>query len=374
MKRADQTWFKIINGERQGWVADTVRILLFLLSLFYRCAIRTRNWAFDSGWLRCHRLSAPILSVGNLTVGGTGKTPFVIWLAERIAVGYQVAVVSRGYGLRNGALNDEGLEIQQRLPQVIQSQNPDRIAAAQNAIGQFKPGTDSNQNRGVVILDDGFQHRRLARDLDIVLVDATRPFGFDYLIPRGLLREPVDGIRRANLVVLTRANLVTAEQRSLIQHRLRKWNPNLMWAESELIGSGWLSAVREKQPLDFLANARLFVFCGIGNPEGFLATLANEAFAVEGAMFFKDHHHYLKSDFQTVLRQARQLHCDAIVCTPKDLVKLNVPVDCQPPVYALLTGIRISTGADIIEQAISSVLPELEDTGRDEPAKSVAHL
>lgn len=362
MKRVDQRWFKIISGERPGWVADSMRLLLFLLSLVYRCAIRIRNWAYDSGWLRCHRTAVPILSVGNLTVGGTGKTPFVIWLTERIAIAYQVAVVSRGYGSRDGELNDEGREIQQRLPQIIQSQNPDRIAAVQHAIGQFNSDADFNQHRGVVILDDGFQHRRLARDLDIVLVDATRPFGFDQLIPRGLLREPVDAICRANLVVLTRANLVTAEQRSLIQQRLREWNPNLMWAESEMIGNGWLSNACQNQPLDYLANARLFAFCGIGNPNGFLATLATEGFAVVDSLLFKDHQRYQESDFQSVLSQARQLDCDAIVCTPKDLVKLNIPADCQPPIFALLTRIRITAGADIIEQAISSVLPELKDT------------
>ena len=157
------------------------------------------NLAYSRGWKRSYRVAAPVVSVGNLTMGGTGKTPCVEYVAgfyrkhER-----RVAILSRGYGSQCGGLNDEGLVLSENVPDAPPYQGADRVALARAAIEESESE--------VLILDDGFQHRRLARDLDLVLIDATRPWGYGFLPPRGLLREPPSSLRRADGVVLTRCD------------------------------------------------------------------------------------------------------------------------------------------------------------------------
>ncbi len=156
----------------------------------YTIAVTVRNRRYDRGAAEVHNVGVPIITVGNLSLGGTGKTPMVKWLAQRFQnAGLRVAIVSRGYGAADGKHNDEALELAQALPNVPHIQNRDRVAAAQRAIGEFKSQ--------LILLDDGYQHRRLGRDLDIVLLDALEPFGFEHVFPRGTLREPLVGLQRA---------------------------------------------------------------------------------------------------------------------------------------------------------------------------------
>ncbi len=162
---------------------------LALAEIPYAAAVDWRNRRYDCG-ATVQRVGVPVVSVGNLTLGGTGKTPLVEWLARWFADrGVRVVLVSRGYGALPGQPNDEALELAQSLPQVPHLQNRDRVQAALEAIGEL--------GAQLILLDDGFQHRRLARDLDLVLVDALEPFGFGHVFPRGTLREPLAGWRRA---------------------------------------------------------------------------------------------------------------------------------------------------------------------------------
>ena len=173
------------------------RCLLSAVEVPYTWAVRWRNYGYDHGQSPSQRVSVPVISVGNLSMGGTGKTPLVAWIAQRLQQrGVRVTLVSRGYGAVAGKPNDEALELEQKLPGVPHLQNPDRVAAAQKGIAEL--GSQA------ILLDDGFQHRRLARDLDIVLLDAVEPFGFGHVFPRGTLREPISGLRRADLVALSR--------------------------------------------------------------------------------------------------------------------------------------------------------------------------
>ena len=198
----------LLSGRRRGLGAALLRGGLRLAETPYAWAMRWRNHRYDSGAATVHRLDVPVISVGNLTTGGTGKTPLVFWLAQWFRDrAIPVAVVSRGYRAPQAARaatatseNDEARELAARLPDVPHLQNPDRVAAARQAIRQF-------QCRAI-ILDDAFQHRRIGRDLDIVLLDALEPLGFGHVLPRGLLREPVEGLRRADLVALSRADVL----------------------------------------------------------------------------------------------------------------------------------------------------------------------
>ena len=183
-----QRFLSLVSGRRGVW-PSLQRLGLLAASGLYAVAVQARNFAYAAGWLRSHRVGMPVVSVGNLTVGGTGKTPCV----EYVAGFYRrqdrrVAILSRGYG-GSGGRNDEALVLDENLPDVPHLQGPDRVALARTALEELESE--------VLILDDGFQHRRLARDLDLVLLDATVPWGYGHLLPRGLLREPAGGVRRA---------------------------------------------------------------------------------------------------------------------------------------------------------------------------------
>ena len=176
------------------------RLGLGLCSAVYGVAIAARTTAYDRGWKWSQRASVPVVSVGNITLGGTGKTPMVEWIARWYRRrGVRVTLISRGYG-HSGGINDEGLVLEENLPDVPHLQDPDRVKLASIATDELEAE--------LIILDDGFQHRRLARDLDLVMLDALDPFGLGKLFPRGLLREPVRSLCRASAVILSRADLL----------------------------------------------------------------------------------------------------------------------------------------------------------------------
>jgi hypothetical protein len=205
----DQLYRDIVSGRRCGAAAAVVRGGLRAASVPYSVAVRLRNRAYDLGLKRTYRVEVPVVSVGNLTLGGTGKTPLVEHLARWFrAAGLRVCILSRGYGAADGAANDEAQVLAENLPEVPHLQGRDRVALARRAIDVH--------HAQVLLLDDGFQHRRLARDLDLVILDALDPLGGNNLFPRGLLREPLSSLRRADLILLNRADLLSDRQRQRI--------------------------------------------------------------------------------------------------------------------------------------------------------------
>ncbi len=281
----------------------------------YRAVVGVRNWRFDHSSDAVTRVSVPVISVGNLTVGGTGKTPMVKWIARRLRQKkVRVALLSRGYGAEEGAKNDEALELEQSLPDVPHLQNPDRVASAQIAIEEL-----ASQ---VLVLDDGFQHRRLGRDLDIVLLDATCPFGFDRLLPRGLLREPVASLRRADVVCLTRADLVEQPARDALRRRVEQLAPGAVWCEAAHRPHRLVNASGAHQPLELLGGKRVAAFCGIGNPGAFHRTLESLGGELVAWREFPDHHRYSRGDVDLIAGDA--MDADLAICTHKDLVKLQI--------------------------------------------------
>jgi tetraacyldisaccharide 4'-kinase len=171
----------LVSGNRRGLGASLARGVLRLVEWPYTVAVRVRNRRFDRGGRPIERVTVPVISVGNLTLGGTGKTPMVEWLCRRLrAAGLRVTIISRGYRSPDGAVNDEAMELEQKLNDVPHVQNADRVSAAKMAIEEFECQ--------VIVLDDAFQHRSIARDLDIVLLDSLEPFGFEHVFPRGTLR------------------------------------------------------------------------------------------------------------------------------------------------------------------------------------------
>ena len=195
------------------------------------------------------------------------------------------------------------------------------------------------------------------------MLDATQPFGFGYLLPRGLLREKLSEIRRANIAILTRANLVSSQTRKQIRAEVHSYHPNLQWAEVFLSPKGWQSVHGEFQPLDILKDKKLFSFCGIGNPDAFQQTLMSANLNVLGCQVFEDHQHFSKNDIRQVVSQANQLSCDAIVCTAKDLVKLKPEDFTETPVFALTTDIEFLSGEEMLVEHLDELLPKLKNAG-----------
>jgi tetraacyldisaccharide 4'-kinase len=340
-------YLRLIRGAPRGIGAALARAGLRAASVPYGAAVALRNAAFDHGWRAVARAACPVVSVGNLTLGGTGKTPMVEWVARRLREhGLRVAILSRGYGRREG-LNDEGLVLDANLPDVPHLQDPDRVALARIAVEELESQ--------VLVLDDGFQHRRLARELDIVLLDALEPFGLGRLVPRGLLREPVRSLRRAGVVVLSRADLIDAETRRAIRREAERRAGPLRWAEARHAPRDLVDDQGASTPLETLRGLSVAAFCGLGNPEGFRRTLLGLGLEPAGFRTFPDHHPYSRADFDDLDRWAESLGAELALTTQKDLVKLRAPRLGPVPLRALRIGLEPLDGADALERAIDAV-------------------
>lgn len=315
---------------REEIPATAWRWLLLPAWLVFRPLVVLRNWLFDQGWRTTHRLPVPVWSVGNLTAGGTGKTPLTRHLAKwAIAHGLRPAIISRGYRAAPDGTNDEARTVSE-CPVVCDA---DRVAGGRRAIAD---------GATCLILDDGFQHRRLHRDLDLVLIDATRPWGTEdpedgATLPLGYLREGRRALRRADLLVLTRTELVSSEWLELLQTRLgallgkKQQSPLIRVADflPRLRQPGSDSTAEVKS----LKGQPVILVSGLGNPLGFERAASKHGWLVHESLRFPDHHHYDQSDV-TLIRAAATQHAAVVVTTGKDAVKL-VPLFAGQPALDL---------------------------------------
>ncbi len=351
--RARMSWDQIIGGRPGPWWGPLARAVLRASEVPYRWAVAWRNRRYEQGRAVVQRVSVPVVSVGNITAGGTGKTPLVAWLGQWFTQrGLRVAFVSRGYKSGHGKLNDEARVLRQIHPEIPHIQNPDRVAAARQAIRQF--------NAQVIILDDAFQHRRIHRDLDIVLIDALRPFGYRHLLPRGLLREPLNALRRADVVGLSRADAVEAHHRQVIHDEITALAPHCGWIELAHKPSRLINAEGEESTLDRLTACHVVAFCGIGNPKGFQATLGQLGCQIRGFHVFPDHHDYGRADLELLrnIVATTQPAPEVILCTHKDLVKLDATAVAGVPVWAVDIEIDIGVGRRLLEETLERLLLE----------------
>ncbi len=340
---------KIVSGERRDLRAMLWRGLFRLAEIPYGVVVGHRNRRYDTGKSEIHRVDVPVISVGNLTTGGTGKTPMVAWLARWLRENnVRVSLISRGYGAEKGSVNDEALELEQKLPDVPHLQNPDRVEAAQTAIEELETQ--------IIVLDDAFQHRRIHRDLDIVLIDALEPFGYGHLLPRGLLREPVASLARADVVALSRSDMVDQSRREEIRTEVRRHAPNTIWIELAHQPARLVSSSGGVEAIDSLQGKSVAAFCGIGNPVGFRHTLESSGFEVKELKEFPDHHRYDRKDIEQLIAWGNDLdEISALVCTHKDLVKVSVDQLGQRPLWALEIGMEVLTGREQLEEMLVSL-------------------
>jgi len=338
-------FYELVSGRRRGPSAALARAALRCAEVPYTWAVRWRNGRFDRGRRPAVRVEVPVVSVGNLTLGGTGKTPMVEYLARHFRrAGVRVTIVSRGYGAQAGSRNDEALELEQKLPDVPHLQNPDRVGAAGTAIEELAAQ--------LILLDDGFQHRALARDFDLVMLDAAEPFGYGHVFPRGTLREPVEGLARADAVVLARADMVDAKRREEIRNVVRRHAPQAVWMEVVHAPTMLLRSGGHEAPLASLAGRPVAAFCGIGNPAGFRHTLEVCGYQVVAWRELPDHHDYTRTDVDELATWAERSAAEAVVCTHKDLVKLRVARLEGKPLWAVRIGMQPLDGEEELADAL----------------------
>jgi tetraacyldisaccharide 4'-kinase len=301
---------------------------LYLPSKLYELVVRARLALYENGLLKTYKLESPVISVGNLTLGGTGKTPCVAFLANFLrGEGHNVAILSRGYRRRSSGrvvvsngedilcgpleAGDEPYLLANSCPGVPVVVDADRYSAGK-WLAERKPVT-------VFILDDAFQHLRLARDLNLALVDATEPL--TGLLPAGRLREPVSGLRRADAVIVTRSDRISdrcALERTILKHA----ELPVFYAHHEMTKMRRLDE-RETINASDLARKRVAAFSGIARPERFIADLSNLGIEVIQRFDFPDHHRYQRDEFLNLLKRARGAEAEAIVTTEKDAANLT---------------------------------------------------
>lgn len=321
------------------------------MAFVYGAVVRRRNACFDSG-AGVDKIDVPVISVGNITAGGTGKTVLVEDIVRRLlSRELKPVIVSRGYGGRaDTGESDEMLLLRENLPNVPHLVGGDRVDVARRAVAEL--------NSDAIVLDDAFSHRALARDLDIVTVDALCPFGFGHLLPRGLLREHPDALSRADLVVLTRSDTVDRAQRRGIVRQIRGYagHERIVIARHDVTR---IVDMKAGAPVDATCfkDARVAVACAIGNPRAFELTVASLGARVVASATFADHHAYGARDLAGIDRRARDADADRILVTQKDRVKLErIGYNWQLPVCSVEVRMGYPDGDGPLDEMISRAL------------------
>ncbi len=315
-----------MSGDDRSAGAALLRGAAAAAEPFYRVATALRNRAFDFGLRVTAKAHCPVISVGNLTTGGTGKTPMVVHLVELLQRhGRAPAVVLRGYKQTDERPSDEATLLREALPGVAVVVNGDRVAAARQVARR-------HAEVDVIVLDDGFQHRRIARDLDVVLIDATNPFGYGRVLPRGMMREGPGGLRRADAVVVTRSPLGRDPQAAAeLNERVARYHGKPPVAH---FAHRWANVVDANDaPVESVGRPAV-AFCGVGNPRPFFDEAVQHA-EVKQTIAFADHHHYTHDDLAQLAAVARENDAVALLTTGKDWVKLRPLLESADDVPAV---------------------------------------
>ena len=335
------------------------------LAVVYGKIAQVRRMAYQRGWLKTLQLPKPVVSIGNVTVGGTGKTPFVIWLAEELhARGKQVAILSRGYGRQDISRNllvsdgqghvkdwqvsgDEPAMIAQQCPWALVAVGPDRFRLGQWVLEQA--------NCDCFLLDDGFQHLSLYRDLDVVLCDATDLEGLRHVLPAGRLREPLSAVKAAGAIVITRAESLSSIQpvqtclEDAIGESIRPLIVNVVPKQIQHLGTG------EVRPVSSLRGNSLLVVSGIGNPSAFHDMLEGCGAYIGEEIIFPDHCPYGKVEADLLRKKITESACKIVVTTEKDSVKLREWFRKDDPIWFVPIDVEFLAGQDQIFELLEPI-------------------
>jgi len=379
LEKIESFLLTVIEDRRQGRGAAVLRRLLKYLSFIYVAIVQLRIWLYKHGVLRHHMLGCQVISIGNLTVGGTGKTPVVEIFARSLQRrGRKVAILSRGYkrhepswsermikritGRQKGQpplvvsdgkrllydsdlSGDEPYMLASNLPNVAVIVDKNRVKAGQHAI--TKLGCDT------LILDDGFQYLRLKHRLDVVLVDRTNPFGNRRLLPRGILREPIRNIKRASFIFITKSRGDGADE---LKKTLRELNPNAEISECRH-SAKYIQDVYtgQRQPLEYLKDLELAAVSGIAVPKGFEDELVRLGAKLLYHKRYADHHRYSQQEIIDVINKSLNRGATAVITTEKDAVRFPMIERRDLPIYFLRVEIELLSGAEDFNECISRI-------------------
>lgn len=363
----DQQWIiAILSGESRGVGPGMARVGLALVEGPYRVATRLRRWAYRCGLLPSADAGVPVVSVGNITTGGTGKTPMVAWVVRRLReLRRRPAVLMRGYKAVGGQSDEaEVLRIELGraaglLPRAARATlmaplpndvavfvQADRRAAAREAV---EAGAD------VLVMDDGFQHLRLRRDLDIVLIDATCPFGFGHVLPRGLLREGLSALKAARALVITHADTPDKPSLDDLRRQLARLAPQATIHAAAHRPTRLTDQDGEVKDVAELAGKRVLAFCGLGNPRQFFDMLKVLGADLAATQAFDDHVHYGPRELGEVEKLAAARKAEVLVTTQKDAVKLPTGW-LSRPLWKLAVEMEIVEGREELVARIQAAL------------------
>ncbi len=349
-------YLSILSGRQKGLIATLIKSTLSTLTYPYLTVLKTRNVLYKNGIIKSTRLPVKIFSIGNITTGGTGKTPLVENMAKTLCqCGKKVAILSRGYGAnnlshnKNDVINDECIALRKNLHDVHILVGKDRVENGEKAIRDY--GVDC------IILDDGFQHFKLKRDLNVVVIDSLNPFGGEYLLPRGSLREPLESLRRADIFIISHCDQSSEKTIKSIYTRLKQLNSDAPVCESihrpvlleDITGSSSLG-------LEWLKRKKIYGLSAIGNPESFASTLKGLGAELIKHRVYCDHHAYTLRELDGVVSEAKLLGVDAIVVTQKDIVKIRNMNIKNANILTLRIEFEITEGIGLYNEAIDRVL------------------
>ncbi len=341
-------FYELMTDSRCGLLDKAMQGVLWVFSLVYGFLAELMRAMYQDRLLSVYRSPKAVVSVGNITTGGVGKTPLVIWLVKALSQkGLKVVVLSRGYGASEG-LNDETKMFKEILPQVSIVTGKSRKKSIQKALAE--------EQVDIFVADDAFSHWPLARDLDIVVIDAANPFGNGYLIPRGILREKKESIIRADILILTKTEKVQ-NTRQLCQE-LRQINSRALIVESKHVARCFRNIfTKETYDCSSFNGQQAFGFCAIGDPSSFEFTIQKTGLALVKGFTFMDHYQYTEEDLKQIIDSAKAENISILVTTHKDAVKLTFFKDLFKglTVLSLDIELEITQGQDEIIQRIISL-------------------
>lgn len=381
LRESIQTYlYRIVHGEKQGLFASILLFLLHLFSRLYAWGVNFKLSLYRIGLLKQHRLPCKVISLGNITVGGTGKTPTAQRLAALIRdMGYRVVILNRGYraawrgnvGLVSDGhkiymtaaeAGDEAYLLAKSLPGIPVVIGRERAISGEYAVKKLRAE--------VIILDDAYQHWQLARDLDIVLIDSLNQFGNNFLLPRGTLREPLTNLNRAHTFLLTKVDQTTDNAVGSIRDTLVQYNPSALIVESIhrprwfIDIEQWYKGVRDAGvTLEAVRGRSVMAISAIGNPSSFEQTISDIGVNVIDSLRYPDHHHYTMAEMQWAMERAVERGAMALVTTEKDAVKIPsefIHSERPLPVYVLGIEVRFLDGYEEFMQLIAQILRPLQ--------------
>jgi tetraacyldisaccharide 4'-kinase len=369
---------EIIRGERTGWIPLVIKTILIPLGWLYSAIVAFRNLAYDMGILKQFHSSATVVSIGNINAGGTGKTPLTLLLAREMRKWGKLAILSRGYRskaeksstslvLTEGKkklfsaedCGDEPCLLADNLPGVSIIVGKDRVQSAQLAVAS---------GAKMILMDDGMQHRRLARDFEIVVIDANAPLGFGRYLPSGLLRDSPRSLSRADIIFINRVK--DSEQLKEIESLLKPHSSaQIVAAKNKFLGA-WLPKGEAVE----LKGKRVGIFCAIAQPQGFYETVKQEGGEIVFEFALADHETITPSALQEIAEKSLQLGADLLLCTEKDWVKFDEEVSLPLPLAWVQVSLEIIQGEESWRKLVDYIRLKVQKEIQFQSSTSVQNI